>query len=139
MVQDIRNGYIGYSFEPYNYDFYITSMGSTYSEYGSFESTIFESQSYVTAATLWEYSSKNASFFNSSSYSPVGDVVSNTQSGTTYTVQRSGNEWFGGISTTSAQYVGDSRYAEITGQILATGTPRGSYRIVIRDTNGQAL
>jgi hypothetical protein len=52
MMNDIRNGYIGYSFEPYNYDFYIAYVGSSYNDFGHFESTIFESNSWVEAASL---------------------------------------------------------------------------------------
>lgn len=139
MVQDIRNGYVGYSFEPYNYDFYIDFMGSSYSEYGSFESTIFESQAFVAGATLWEYSSKNVELFTNSSYGPVGDVLTSELSGTTYSVARTGNDWFGGVTTQNLEYVGDSRYAQITGSILATDTPRGEYRIVMRDAVGQVV
>lgn len=75
MPTHVRKGYIGYSFEPYTYDFWIDFLGSNYSEYGSFESTIFESNSFVKAANLFTFGSKNIDLFEDLNYTLVGDIV----------------------------------------------------------------
>lgn len=91
LSEDIRNGYIGYSFEPYNYDFYLYYVGNSYTEYGSFESTIFDSNSFIKGATLYEYSSKNLDVFTGITFSQTGDIVATESVDGVFSVTRSGN------------------------------------------------
>lgn len=92
MINDIRNGYVGYNFQPYNYDFFLYNVGSSYAEYGNFESTVFQSRSYVKGATLWEYSSKDIERFTEADYKLIGDGLILEHSGEAHVVTRSGNE-----------------------------------------------
>jgi hypothetical protein len=139
MNEDIRTGYVGYSFEPYNYDFILNYIGTSYQEYGSFESSIFESNNYVKGATLYEYSSKDIDVYSGVSLAGMGDFISAATTDGTFGVKRSGNLWYGGITTSQAKHIGDARFAKVSGEILAAGAVRGEYRVAIFDENGQVV
>ena len=138
ISEDIRVGYTGYSFEPYNYDFTLDYVGSSFEQYGYFESTVFESNSYVRAATLYGFASKDIEVYANESLRTVGDIVTSSF-GTESSVTRSGSLWYGGVETVASANISDARSAVITGEILSTSAPRGDYRLVLTDPYGQAV
>lgn len=139
LSEDIRAGYVGYSFEPYNYDFTLDYVGSSFEQYGYFESVVFESNSYVRAANLFGYASKDIEVYSNDSLTSVGDIVTSDFTTDEREVTRSGNLWYGGMKTIASANISDGRSAVITGEILAATAPRGIYRLVLTDAYGQVV
>ncbi len=139
LSEDVRVGYVGYSFEPYNYDFYLEYVGSSFEQYGFFESTVFESNSYVKAAKLYGFASKDIEVYTNDALTSVGDVVTSDFTTDERVITRSGNSWYGGMKTVYPMNISDANSAVITGEILAASAPRGDFRIVITDAYGQCV
>jgi hypothetical protein len=73
-VAESNSGFVGYSFEPYNYDFYLYFMGPQVTEYGNMISTNFGSRRLVEAATIYPITSPQVNVLTNLQTQGFGDV-----------------------------------------------------------------
>lgn len=132
MAPEPERGLVGYSFEPYNYDFTLDFVGPLASEFGQFETTSFGSLLPVVGASLWSYSSPPINVLSNTTKEAWGDAtISETASYSEVT--RTGIQFQGGTRYTNRFFVGDTEQLYITGEIYPVGVVRGTYRVALVD------
>lgn len=143
-IDYIARGFMGWQFQPYNYDFVVDYITVGDVEFGRFESTPFKSINPVKGVTI---ASNESLRFDLSEglYVESGDAIVTDDlffgnPGASKKFIRSGLNWQGGYMTNDFIYIGNPRYLRVSGNIfplLATGQTalRGQYRVVLLDKN----
>lgn len=129
-------GYIGYSLEPFNYDFYVSNIAAQTANYALYESTPFNSQTPVTGVTLLPVTSLPIDLIDGTALQPLYDASMSYDSTTgEYTLARTGTQWIGGLTTVKETNVSDANQLFVNGEIYVTSI-RGLYRLALVDVNG---
>lgn len=131
----IDRGYVGMSFEPYNYDFSLSSFGTSIAEFGKFISTTFASRTPVKGATLYPRTSLALNLLTDNTFEAFGDSIVTTTDNNTYTIDRDGSANQGGVRFGSAITIGDTSQVVATGAIFPISVARGQYRLGLIDEN----
>lgn len=136
----IGRGRIGYDFVPYNYDFTLDFFNVTNADFVKFESTVFNSRTPVTSATLASTASKPANLIEGSVLVASGDASISSigigQPGPSTKIARDGTAWFGGLQQDFPGWLGDPSQVYVEGDIYPVATVRGLYRAALVDNNG---
>jgi hypothetical protein len=128
-------GYVGMSFEPYNYDFYITQFSTNVADFGSFISTNFLSRTPVKGVTLYPRTSPTENMLDGGAFEEFGDADATTTDNNTYTIVRTNSANQGGVRYNTPVYIGNSGQVVISGAIQPVGAVHGTYRIGLIDEN----
>jgi hypothetical protein len=130
-----ERGYVGYSLEPYYYDFYLDDVGSSVADYAHFESTPFSSMTPVIGATILPATSLPINLIADDELVALGDasfVYDSTSS--EYTITRDGTQWIGGLATATEINASDADQLFIEGELF-TSSLNGLYRVTLVDAN----
>lgn len=131
-ISDLTTGgSVGYSFEPYNYDFTIQYIAPTDVQFATFEPTAMISRTPAEGATLWPNNSQPVNLIDDAVIEAWGDAEVSVSNGTIQ-ITRDGSEYQGGIRTTPMVYVGDTTQLMLTGEIQ-TSQVQGIYRAALID------
>lgn len=138
-IAEAGRGYVGYSFEPYNYDFRLDAIAPSNVTFASFETTPHLSMTPVKGATLIARNSQPVALLNAATLAPDGDaILSDATIGRpspSIEVKRSGTGWIGGIKYDDV-IVNTSEEATVSGDIFPIGPIRGKYRAALVDVDG---
>lgn len=133
-ISYVGRGAFGYSFEPYNYDFTLDSIGTQSAIFARFESTPFYSVSPLNGSTLFTSSSAPVDMATGDRLSN-GDAALTVDASGVSTITRDGSQWWGGITTEDLVEIGDSGQLYVRGEIYPVGTVQGLHRAVLVDQN----
>jgi hypothetical protein len=138
VVTRVTRGYTGYSISPYYYDFSIDWVRNSHAEFARFESTNETSIKPILGATLYPFTSPPIDL-TAQSFAVSGDVTLTSDSNVgdpapSTKLVRSGVSFYGGIQTTGLLFIGDTKYARISGKIYPQNSS-GQYRVVLIDKN----
>jgi hypothetical protein len=138
-VSRIRRGYVGYAFEPYNYDFEVYWLQAQSAEFATYESADYLSGiTPVAGATLYAVTSPAMSVFEGTLVG-AGDATTSDsligQPGPAVQVTRTGGQWFGGVVSTEPIALGTPSMLSIEGDLFPIGQLRGFYRVALVDAN----
>lgn len=140
LTDVIERGKIGYSFEPYNYDFMLDFLRANKAEFAHYEEQPFSSITPVAGVHLKAYESDPLDLFTEG-FRGVGDgtleigSISFGRKTTSDKITRSGELWYGGESHVSTVFIGDSKQLLITGDIFPVHQVRGVFRVALLDDN----
>jgi hypothetical protein len=136
----VGRGYIGYNFQPYNYDFTLDFIQAEVAQFAFFQSTAFPSVMPVRGARLVTKDSGVFDLLNGASFTNYGDssITLNQSIGGrgSAKVVRTGATWVGGLMTSTSQFFGSPSEAVIQGAIYVPSQVRGTYRIALLDLYG---
>lgn len=132
-VSEVERGGVGFSFEPYNYDFYLYYNANQSAEYAEYISTSFPSVTPVMGITLAVAERAPVDLIDEFDYQSSGDgVVAWDEENEAFKVTRDGSLFYGGIQMSSPADIVNTPQLYFTGEIFPT-TTRGDFRIVILD------
>lgn len=126
----IGQGLVGYSFEPYNYDFTIQSVAPQSTEFAVFQSTAFNSRKLVRGATLYPINSSPINIIDSMIPTAWGDGALVTDANGDLVITRTGTLTQGGVKYTPLTYMGNSSQLILTGSLWTT-LVQGTYRAAL--------
>lgn len=127
-------GHVGFSFEPYHYDFTLDFLSAQVAEFGHFETVNFGSQTPVVGAQLFTYASQPSSMFHDVDWQEWGDAtVAEVED--YIKIERTGLDYQGGVRTGEPLSIGNSEQVYVRGRIWPEGTLNGTYRVAFVDRN----
>lgn len=129
-VNLVSRGLVGYSFEPYMYDFTVQYMAPQLTSFASFQTTAFNSIKLVRGATLYPVNSSPANLLTDMSPSAWGDTTIATDVNGDLNVTRTGTLSQGGIRYTTPIFLADASQMTLTGYLWTT-LVQGSYRVAL--------
>jgi hypothetical protein len=133
-IHTSERGYIGYSYEPYNYDFTLLSIAPQDLEYAHFESTPLTSVTPIVGATVFAYNSQAIDYLTDVTLDQSGDASVTTEDQITI-LTRTGTNWYGGMIADTPVILGDSDHAYVTGEVFPVDVVRGQLILVLADAN----
>ena len=125
-------GLIGYSFEPYNYDFTLQYLGPQKSYFAKFQSTTFGSRKLVEGATLYPVNSTPVNVLDGLTPDAWGDASLVIDANGDTVITRAGTEIQGGARWLPATFTGDTGQLLIHGWLWPT-VANGTYRAALLD------
>jgi hypothetical protein len=132
-----NRGYVGFDFNPYNYDFYIESINASDARFASFVSKAFPAITPYASVTL---STKETEPINllPDNLIAAGDAtvtVDLNARGRTNPkkVIRDGTTWQGGIMSDDYNFIGNTNYTTVNVDIYPFDTLQGIWRLVFLD------
>lgn len=131
-VPILTRGYVGYSFEPYFYDFSIRQISTGVADFGQFISSIFPSRTKVQGVTLYPRTSPTVNMLVDGQIEAFADATV-TVSAPTYTVVRAGTSTQGGVRYNNAVWLGNTSQITVSGKIMPVSAVHGTYRIGLID------
>jgi len=136
-LSTIGRGYVGYSFEPYNYDFFLSFVHTLDAEFALYESTPFRSTTPVKGATILTLNSQAIDLASDFTFETSGDSTLTTESianiNNATKVVRDGTQWYGGIKWIGS-VVPSHHLMLVTGNIFPVALD-GQYRVVVVNEN----
>jgi hypothetical protein len=139
-VTGTSRGRVGFSFEPFNYDFYVEYLQPTNTEFAEVRTTSLPSVRNLRGATLYRHDS---GYFDVGENEPLiasGDGFMTTDTGTgnpapSRKIVRAGNAWFGGVEYGDTVFTGNTKNLVIRGSIYPLNA-RGLWRVALVDEFG---
>lgn len=131
-VSITSRGLVGYSFEPYNYDFTVQAIGPQTTSFATFQTKDFNSRKLVRGATLFPTNSTPVNLVSSLTPTAWGDATLAIATDGEITATRTGTLTQGGVRYTPAMFIGDASQLTISGYIW-TVQSQGTYRIALVD------
>lgn len=135
----LTRGYVGYSFEPYMYDFYLWSFNTSLASFGTLTSTAFRSRSLVKAATLYPRTSPTENLLNGGAVEAFADATVTTTDNNIFTVKRGNVSNQGGVRYNTAVWLGNSQQVLVTGKVFPVTAVNGTYRLGLIDENDSVV
>lgn len=142
VLQD--RGYIGFHFNPYNYDFTLDHITAGDAEFAEYITKNFLSHTPMLGATVSASESEPVNLISGQMIA-AGDATIEVDPdvgipGSSVKFTRDGTSWMGGYTSGNFLYIGNPRYLSISGNIypkLGTGQTalRGFFRVVLLDKN----
>lgn len=123
-------GLVGFSFEPYNYDFTMQYIEPQHTVFATFQSTTFASRRLVAGTTLYPINSVPVNVISDSYLDDFGDAAVDIDDNGDILITRMGTEVQGGVRWLPAVFPGDSNQILLTGE-LWTSEARGTYRAAL--------
>lgn len=143
-IAGVGRGYIGFKFDPANFDSYMKYFTVGDSEFARYESQVFQRFTNVKGASIAAVTSSPINLVQGV-YNNYGDGAFSTSftKGTplppSIFLQRTGTQWVGGLITTPL-FIGNPAYLSISGDIFPVpsgSTINGEYKIVFQNDLGQ--
>lgn len=131
-------GLIGYSFEPYMYDFTIQYMAPQTTSFASFQTTAFNSIKLVRGATLYPVNSTPVNLTTGIDAEAWGDATISTDPNGDLNIVRTGTLTQGGIRYADPIFLGDTSQMTLGGYLWTT-LVQGTYRAALVDEVDEVL
>ncbi len=125
-------GYVGYSFEPYNYDFTLQYLGPRSSYFAKYQTKTYGSRKLVSGVTLYPVNNLPVNTISDATPYAWGDATTSIDENGDVVIQRAGTEVQGGVRWLPPVFTGDTSQLIIHGQ-LWTSDNNGVYRASLLD------
>lgn len=139
----VGRGYIGFEFNPVNFDTYMQYFTVGDAEFARLESKIFNRFTGAKGAAISTVNSPPINLLGVVNNYGDGATSTNFEVGTpappSTLIQRTGSSWSGGLITASL-FIGNPAYLRVTGDIFPVPTGNsinGEYRIIFQNRYGQ--